>query len=733
MAAQFPQNLPRFELDLTGSILFLLVAAIAAVAFSAYVYRQTVPEVPTAVRRLLLALRALALLLIILLLSQPIVRLTFTRLQRPTVAILVDDSASMALTDGRGSRSQQVRQALTNPAFELLRKEYDLRYFRFSDHLTPWDPGQDSLRFDGDGTDLQKALAQARETLHDSSFAAAVLLTDGADNLGQNPARYVATYGVPVYVVGIGDPSEAKDVLISSYSTNDIVYAGNRVPVDVTVKSYGYDGRRVTVVLKQAGRTLDQTNLTLAGGMLEQVVRLYFTPKKEGFQKFELSLPALEGELTSRNNRMAFYVKVLKGKMKVLLVAGGPSPDFAFLRRALESDANIELRTFVERQRGAFYEGSFPRRVADLKAFDLVAFLDYPRPTSNPAVVKAVADLVVAESKPLLLLFGPATSLARLAPLKNALPIVGAPTPIPEQQVFAQLTPEGFHHPLMRIAEEQTENTARWEALPPVFSIWANIRTAPGSQVLATAVRQKGSRSRSARPQPMIVARRAAGTKSVVVMAYGLWRWKFLMVGAGKPADLYQKFFSNAVRWLSTREDTKLVRVRPNKEIYHSGEQVRFSAQVYYEDYVPVDGAELKITVRADTTVEEFTLLGMGEGRYEGKIQVLSGGDYRYEAVATKDGRVLGRDQGQFSVEPFTLEFQSTRMNEPLLREIASRSGGKFYDPTDLEKLATDLKLRPRQITEARELPLWNSVPLLAFVLLLLSTEWFLRKRKGMV
>ncbi len=733
MAAQLPENIPQFHLDLAGSVLLLVLAAVAAVLFTLYVYRRTVPAVSRGFRRFLLGLRASALLLIIALLFQPVVRLTLTHRLRPTVAVLVDDSASMALTDGRGRRAQMVNQALHDPVFQQLQDQYDLRYFRFSDRLFSWDPARDTLRLDGDGTDLQKALEQARRELHDTPFAAAVLLTDGADNLGENPARYAAAYDVPIFTVGIGDPSAAKDVLLSGYSTNDIVYSGNRVPVDVTVKSYGYDGRRVTVALKHEGRRLDQTDLSLAGGMLEQVVRLYFTPTQEGFQKYELTVSNLKGELTRRNNHMSFYVKVLKGKMKVLLLAGGPSADFSFLRRVLDRDPHIELKSYVERRRGTFYQAGFPRRVDDLQKFDLIVLLDYPRATSNPAVIKTLADLVVARAKPLLLLAGPGTSFRLLRPLQSVLPIVGVPAPAAERQVFLQLTPQGAGHPLLRVSDDEVENRTRWAALPPVYSRWRTVRTAPGSELLALAVLQKGGRSTRQLQQPMIVARRAAGTKTVAVMAYGLWRWKLLMLGTGQPADTYGKFFSNAVRWLATRENSKLVRVRPNKEIYHSGEQVEFSAQVYYRDYVPLDGAEVKVAVLADTVVERITLLGVGEGRYEGGVQVLAGGDYTYEAIATKDGRELGRDQGRFSVEPFSLEFQSTRMNEPLLRQIAERSGGHYYDLDQLEKLAADLKLSPQQITQTRELPLWRSIPLLAIALFLLSTEWFLRKRKGML
>ncbi|MFQ5677058.1 MAG: hypothetical protein ACE5G1_14275, partial [bacterium] len=123
----------------------------------------------------------------------------------------------------------------------------------------------------------------------------------------------------------------------------------------------------------------------------------------------------------------------------------------------------------------------------------------------------------------------------------------------------------------------------------------------------------------------------------------------------------------------------------------------------------------------------------MGRGRYEGALQVLQGGDYEFSGTAHLQGRILGRDSGKFSVEEFSLEYQNTRMNEDLLKRIATESGGEFYTTENFAGLPEKLKFPEKYVSLKNEWEIWNRVPLLISCIFLLSVEWFIRKRKGML
>jgi hypothetical protein len=73
-------------------------------------------------------------------------------------------------------------------------------------------------------------------------------------------------------------------------------------------------------------------------------------------------------------------------------------------------------------------------------------------------------------------------------------------------------------------------------------------------------------------------------------------------------------------------------------------------------------------------------------------------------------------------------------MNEPELVRAATTSKGKFYTPSDVETLLSDLPV-PQQVPLDTDppIPLWNTWPVLVLFLTLLVAEWVLRKRAQMV
>ncbi|RMD92117.1 MAG: VWA domain-containing protein [Calditrichaeota bacterium] len=721
----------NIKLLTTGNLLFLLGAILVALGLSYFVYKRTIPPISAKLRYFLMMLRALAILMVILLLFEPILSITRSEKEKPVVAVLIDTSASMALQDQKYNRQDIVKQILNARIFKQPPEDLQFEFYPFSYKLFDPITQLDSLQFNGDGTDLKKALETLKEKMSERYFVAVVMITDGADNLGENPARNIENYGVPVYTIGVGDPSEQKDVLISNYLTNEIIYTDEKTPVDVFIKSFGFKGEKITVSLTHGKKVLDVVTTTLPGKSLEQKVRLHFTPQQPGLFKYEIKLSRLENELTYVNNQKTFYVKVLKSKLKVALFSGAPGYDFLFLKRALKQDKNIHLTAFIEKKHGAFYSQKAIPGPAKLKEFDCFILLDFPRKSSKKEILEKLRK-VLAQGKPLLLFLGRNVDYNKLWTLKEFLPFSTRPQPGQERLVYLTILPQGIYHPILQLSENEFENRSKWEELPPIFVNLKKLYLKKSAQSLAAIDFQ---RSQIVRRQniPLIIIEKIGKRKTVVVTAYGLWRWDLLMWGAGKSNESYLRFLQNTIRWLVTEEDSKLVKITSNKEIYRSGEEIIFTGQVYSENYRPVDGAEVVVQIKQKDEIQELLLENIGEGRYEGTLQVLEGGDYEFTGTAHLQGRVLGRDRGKFTVEYFNLEFQNTRMNEELLKKIASLSGGKFLSPDSVQTLGSHLKFPEKYIELHAEFELWKKAPFLLLTLALLSMEWFIRKRKGML
>jgi hypothetical protein len=280
------------------------------------------------------------------------------------------------------------------------------------------------------------------------------------------------------------------------------------------------------------------------------------------------------------------------------------------------------------------------------------------------------------------------------------------------------------------------------ERIAADFCNLTNLQPLAGSQTLAALDNRRAAPTPGelpARPgprssgAPVLLAQKSAERKTVAMLAYGLWRWHLLMQGVGKTPVAYETLVRNAVRWMVTAEDAKLVRITSNKEIYRGGEPIELSAQIYNEDYRPRQGAQVRVQLAGPQFSQEVIFQDAGDGLYRATLQVLGGGDYQFRGVAEHNGQKIGEDDGRFSVEPFSLEFLNTRMNEPLLRQMAQVTGGAYGPPDSLANFVARLPLSPISRHETVDFALWGQTPVLLILLLVLDTEWFIRKRQGML
>jgi hypothetical protein len=234
-----------------------------------------------------------------------------------------------------------------------------------------------------------------------------------------------------------------------------------------------------------------------------------------------------------------------------------------------------------------------------------------------------------------------------------------------------------------------------------------------------------------------MAVRDIAGTRSLSITGYGLWRWRLMAQGNPDTAPLLASFLSSAVRWLTSHEEGRSVRVASDRDQFSRGEPVSFSGQVYNANSQPVEDAQLSVEIAGAAGRFQADMRPMGNGRYEGEIEGLPPGEFTFKAAASKGGHDLGRDAGSFMVGGLNLEYLDTRMNAEVLRQLAYRTAGGFVTYGDADRLrgmlATLRSLVPReeQRSDALELHRWPYM--LALVIALLSAEWIIRKRSGMI
>ena len=109
-------------------------------------------------------------------------------------------------------------------------------------------------------------------------------------------------------------------------------------------------------------------------------------------------------------------------------------------------------------------------------------------------------------------------------------------------------------------------------------------------------------------------------------------------------------------------------------------------------------------------------------------------GTYTYSATVNV-GDQLYQETGEFNISPIQVESATTRADHQLLYNLASRNGGEMYAPDDLKELSRILAERedivPISYTEQRLRELINLKWIFVILLVIVSLEWFFRKRAG--
>ena len=413
----------NFSLNFEGPTWLLIVAIILSVFFSYFIYKQTLPPVNRLLRRLLFFIRSLALIVIILLLFHPIISIRHKYVQKPDIAVLIDKSRSLQIIDSNVSRFSIVNSIIRDDIWEKLKENFSVHFLPFSSSLdtTFSIENNDTLQFNGEGTDISHALDMAKNRLRDNFFPGAIVISDGMYNMGENPEFMAQRFNLPIHTIGVGDPAEKKDILVTQVITNDIVYTNNRIPVDVTISQVGFTEKKLQVFLKKDGKIIDQQVLTLAGENQGHHIKLFYLADQPGFQKFQVDIPALTGEFTKRNNSRSFIVKILDSKVKLLLLAGEPGLDFKFLRRALEADDNIELNYLVQKKNGGAYTQTGLNAIIQ-EDYQLYIFLGFPRWPIPAPLSSFLSDKLIGQKKPLLFLEGANLNISALRNFSDILP-----------------------------------------------------------------------------------------------------------------------------------------------------------------------------------------------------------------------------------------------------------------------------------------------------------------------
>jgi len=726
-------------------------------------YRRTTVPASAPLKTLLIGLKAAAVILLFICLLRPMLSYSGKISQRRPLAVVVDNSRSMGIRDMAGGRSRiEAVSALLygeNNLFERLDPYFTLSSFRFDGTIQRL-TGPADLTAGGFTSSVGASLRQAAEDLAGLSPAGIVLITDGADTGRQDPVDVARRIGIPVFTVGIGSKAIPIDAEITRIRTEKTVLENSAVEVSVTIRGRRAGSGSVDLVIEEGNKTVASKKVTIDPGGRSRRHVLEVTPKTVGPSIYTVRIGGQSGETIVENNRQTFLVDNVLRRTRILYIEGHPRHEYKFIRRAVEDDHTLQLVSYLQTGPRKFLRqgidspgelaAGYPTRSEDLFGYDAIIIGDVPRQFFTDEQLKLTYEFVYRRGGGFMMIGGTTafdeafreTPIAELLPVtlveNDRLPpaLQGGPSRgehATGQKFKMQLTPEGEQAPFLRLGSGKAANRQLWSEMPDLQGIHVTAPAKPGAVVLAVHPTLRYGSS----PLPVLAYQRFGRGRTVALTTASTWRWQMLMPSADTS---HERFWRQLLRWLSAASPPRL-ELMLESDTYSPGEEVRVCARVLDKAYQPVTGATVWMSVtapdgggrelqldRADTGSET----GSEKGIYTGAFTVGQEGVYGLEASSRDaEGDVL-EAATHFLAIPSPAEFIDAGMNQELLKGIASVGGGGFYTLDTVNRLTRDVRALPNSLAIAVSKDLWHIPPVLIFLILLLSLEWFIRRRKGM-
>ncbi|MEX0676175.1 MAG: glutamine amidotransferase [Pirellulales bacterium] len=712
-------------------------------------------------RWILMLLRLGVIALAMFAMLRPALVYTKSKPQSATLVVLADRSRSMMIADAVGGKSRfdMLRAAVdeATPTLAAIAEDFEVKLYAFDSDLH-------ALRFSGGRLDLgdapdgqQTAIGAALEDVlrreAGKRLVGVILLSDGAqrayaprDVAPQGPTRRLADLGYPLYTFPFGQArglGQARDVALADLSVNQAVYVKNELTVRGTARIEGFGNQAVPVQLlfeETAGKMKPVAGQELKTAESGQSVPIELStiPQTPGEYKVTLRVPNQSGELVTTNNEMSTFVTVLKGGINVLYLEGALRVDQIYLRRSLDASPDIKVDFVRLDPRDP---SARPVDLADRFApgkYDVYMIGDVDSSQLTAEELQALANVVGAGAGLVMLggfhTFGPGgyadTPLVGLVPVEmDARERQRPGDPIRSDVQLAgpikvqPTEPVGRRHYLMALGENAE---ATWARLPPLEGANRLGRPKPAAQVLAE----------TSEGRPLLVVQEAGGR----VMAFaGDTTWHWWMEGF---APEHKRFWRQVILWSARKDELSdgTVWIKLAERRFSRGQRVAFEAGARSPEGESLAEARFTAVVTLpDGSTQKVNLVRQGD-RVAGSFdEAQAAGDYAIAVTAEgQEGAALGSAGSRFLVFEQDLELDNAVADPTLLASLSAitkQAGGQSFAPEELSQLLGRIQQQPKEMeieTQVKLTP-WDTWPFFGLFIVLISVEWYLRKKWGLV
>ena len=613
----------------------------------------------------------------------------------------------------------------------------------------------------GPATNLARAMRDSLASVAGTPVAAVVLVSDGQDTVADSPERVAAAFAdhrVPVFSVGVGDPAEPFNLRVSELWIPEAVSLADPFEIQAQVEARGAQlaEYQVELVVRApgdgagGGRVLARANVTLGPDAPRQTVTFEDRPQVAGRFVYAVRVPVGDREILDADNEKTAHMEVLDRKCKALLLAGGPTWDYRMLRNMLTRDKTVDLSCWLQSMDAALpQDGDTPlKRLPDtpeaLFVFDVVLIFDPDPDMLSDRWMSLLEQFVGVHGGGLIWMCGPKysshlLSLPRAQPMRDLLPVsfgaldalLAAPQTRWTQEWPLQIEAAGLDHPILRARPESERTRDFWKSAPGVYWCIPGATAKPAAQVLlAHSDPGLGSRQDDRlRPLPLLVLSHYGRGRTLYFGFDSTWRWR-----RSSESD-FDRFWTQALR---TAAEGRRLRGKTRGQLvtdrdrYGLGDRIGVTARLFDAQFQPLSAPVVKAVWASGREPETIDLKPVPDkpGHFAATLIARTVGLNELTVQLDDDDGSEATISRQFAVELPNVEFADPRLNVALLKLLAERSGGAYFEIDQTATLAERIPARRETIVvRGKPITLWDSGRLMLLLVALLCCEWAVRKR----
>ena len=726
-----------------------------------FTYRKTTRQLSTPWKAFFIGIRSSVLVLLLFCLLRPVVTTLQVSPQETYLAVVIDDSQSMAiadLADGQTRQAAVAEQLYENGLLDELSESFQIRTFRF-DNQTQRIAGSEELSEEGAASSIDQALSYVDDQLNGLPLGGIILVSDGADNSDDDPLATAQDFGarqIPVFTIGVGQEDIPQDIGIVDVRAAKTVLEGSVFNVQVAVNHQGYEGQEVELSIMDGDTQVVSDVVILGAEGVTRRFELEITPERPDLIVYDLNVELQAGEIIDKNNSYSFLVdNTEKEALDILYLEGHPRNEYKFIRRAVSGDNSLRLATYLQTGPEKYYRqgiesatelsSGFPEDREELFEYEAIVLGDIEFDFFDADQLQMLEDFV-AERGGGFLMSGMVDEEFIGSPIADILPVTlveegflpahlrggirrGAhPT---GELFYPRLTSNGEFSPVLRLSADDSENQALWRQLPELQGTYVTGRIKPGAEVLI----EHPLLQYQNQALPLLASQRYGSGRSMSLTTASTWRWQMMLPAADESHEI---LWRQILRWLAVSAPERIT-IEFDREFYNVGDEVNVRAIVLNNKYEADNNATL--WMQTSNPLEEFidapmewdieedgvyraSFIAEEEGVYSLLVDVASAAGETSDSSAEKTAA--------FVVTPSLREYTNAELDSGLMARIAEVSGGSYFNLAVAGELANTIEFTPNAYSREVQIDLWDRPWLLALLVLLLCVDWVSRRTKGL-